>query len=829
MPSHRALLAVLVLAAPLRAAGADAAPQPVSAFLQAHCVACHEGPGAEGGFAVDGLGFDPADPAGDRRWARLIDRVEAGEMPPAEAAGPAPADRAAFARAAGDWLRERIARRDAEFGRVRTRMLSRREVERSLHDLLGIDIPLANALPDEGRPRGFTTVAERQAMSHHRLERHLAVVDAALDEAFRRALPPGGGDAYARDFDAVGISRTDPKARTREPELLDGRGVIWANGTIYYGRIPATAAPEDGWYRFRLRVAAINPPETGGVWSTVNAGLCVSSAPLLEFVTAFEAMPEPREIVFEAWLPRRHMLEIRPGDITLKQARFAGGQVGTGEGAPQQVPGIAMERLTMERFHRGPDDDGVRQLLFGHVPIVRDGRIVRPRPSQPPADLTRLVAVFARRAFRRPVTDDEIAPVAALARGMLDDGEPFEATVRAAYRTLLCSPRFLHLVERPGPLDDHALAARLSYFLTGSTPDRELSDLADAGRLRTPDTLRRQADRLLGLDAGGAGTAAAGPAPAGPAPAGPAHGGLRRFVSDFAAEWLDLDQIDFTEPDRKLYPGFDQVVQQSMLAETHAFLTEMLRDDRPVSVLAADDATWLDSRLARFYAVDGVAGDDLRRVRLPAAAHRGGLLAQGAILKVTANGNHTSPVVRGVFVRERLLGIDVPPPPANVPAIEPDIRGATTIRDQLARHRDQAACASCHRGIDPLGFALESFDPSGRWRDRYLAMEAGRRKPGPPVDAAGALGDVLPGAASAAPSDGGRFAGSDDFRTLLAARPEWLARGVAGAMLAYGTGATLSFKDRDAVAEIVAAAAARGYGMRSILHAVVTHPVFSSK
>jgi len=794
-----ALVCVAVLARPLPAASP---PSAVAAFLSSQCAGCHAGADAEAGFALESLGVDPVDPAGDRGWARLIERVEAGEMPPADADQPTSVARAAFVREASDWLRDVISRRDAEFGRVRARRLSRREVERSLHSLLGIDIPLANYLPDEGRPRGFTTVAERQTISHHRLERHLAVVDMALDEAFRRALQPEAADDYTRDLDAAGLSRTDPKARTREPELLDGRGVIWANGTIYYGRVPATAAPADGWYRFRLRVVAINPPSAGGVWSTVNTGLCVSSAPLLEFVTAFEARPELREIEFEAWLPRRHMLEIRPGDGTLKQARFAGGQVGAGEGAPQQVPGIGMERLTMQRFHRGPDDAGVRRLLFGDVPVEPAGKraaALRPRPSAPRKDIATLVASFARRAFRRPVDPDTTAPVVALAHAVLADGEDFASAVRAAYRAILCSPRFLHLTEEAGPLDHHAVAARVSYFLTGGPPDAELAALADASRLRDPATLRGQVDRLLGLAAGG--------------DAAP----LRRFVADFAAEWLDLDQIDFTEPDRKLYPGFDQVVQQSMLAETHGFLEEVIRDNRPVSALVAADATYLNSRLARYYSIDGVAGDALARVTLGPAARRGGLLTQGAILKVTANGNNTSPVVRGVFVAERLLGVDVPPPPANVPAIEPDIRGATTIRDQLARHRSDAACGACHRGIDPLGFALEHFDPSGRWRDRYPAMQGGKKTAGPPIDAA----DVLP--------DGARFSGIDELKTLLAARPEQLARGLAGQLLVYGTGAVLSFKDRQAVAEIAAAAAADGHGVRSILHAVVTHPVFLSK
>jgi len=617
------------------------------------------------------------------------------------------------------------------------------------------------------------------------------VVDAALDEAFRRAVGPD--DVFARDFDAAGICRTNPGSRCREPELLRGRAVVWSNGIIYYGRVPATTAPADGWYRFRIRVAALNPPESGGVWSTVHTGLCVSSAPLLEFVTAFEAQPEAREIEFDAWLPHLHMLEIRPGDATLKQARFEGGQVGSGEGEPQGVPGIAIERLSMRRIHRGGDDETVRRLVFGDVtlePVAATGGR-RPKPAAPEADLERLVRDLATRAFRRPLDADEAAGAVALAQTTLAAGATFEQAVRAGYRAVLCSPRFLYLVAKPGPLDGHAVAERLSYFLTGGPPDAALAAVAASGRLREPAVLQGEVDRLLADPAG--------------------------FVRDFAAEWLDLDQIDFTEPDRKLYKGFDGVVKQSMLAETHLFLEELLRENRPVSWLADADVTYVDSRLARYYGIPGVAGDAMRRVVVSGTSHRGGLLAQGAILKVTANGNSTSPVVRGAWVSDRMLGVEVPPPPGGVPAIEPDTRGATSIRDQLARHRSEAACATCHRIIDPPGFALEHFDPAGRWRDRYPAVQGGKVTGGVLVDGA----DTLP--------DGRKFADFAEFRRLLAADRGRLAASLAGHLLVYGTGATLSYADRKAVQIIADQAASEDDGVTAVVRAVVASPPFLNK
>jgi hypothetical protein len=770
-----------------------APPAAIAGFLSTRCLDCHAGDQSEGGLDLATLPPAGTDMASDRRWARIIERVENGEMPPSDAEAPAEPDRHAFVAATSNWLRTAIRRRDTREGRVRGRQLSSRELERSLHTLLGIDIPLAEMIPVEGRPAEYSTVAERQTVSHHRLEAHLAVVDAALDEAFRRATSPP--ESFARNFAAADIVRTNPKARCREPEMLDGQAVIWANGIIYYGRLPATTAPADGWYRFRLTVSGLNLPETGGVWSTVSTGLCISSAPLLQFVTAFEALETPREVEFEAWLPKRHMLEIRPGDITLKQARFDGGQIGAGEGEPQQVSGIAMQRLTMERIHRGPDDDGVRRLLAGEMAWKKNEKNGRWHPvsQKPYDDLAVLIKAFARRAFRRPVTDADVSPTVALATDIWKEKQGFEAALRAGYRAVLCSPRFFYLTESPGPLDDHAKAARLSYFLTGGPPDAALIALADAGRLGDPAVIKAETDRLL------------------------ADGGTRRFVEDFASEWLDLDQIDFTEPDRKLYREFDGVVKHSMLAETQAVLEDVLDHDKPVAKLFVSDTTYLNSRLARHYSIEGVTGDELRRVVLPAESHRGGLFTQGAILKVTANGSTTSPVVRGAWVAERLLGNEIPPPPSGVPAIEPDIRGATTIRQQLAKHRADTACASCHRLMDPVGFALENFDPAGQWRKNYRITDGSGKHRYPPIDAADSL------------ADGSRFSSIDEFKTVMADRPEQLARNLAGHMVVYGTGARLSFVDRDAIAEITRKSAEKSYGVRSILHAVVTHPIFLTK
>ncbi len=781
----------LGMGAGLSAAEAPARMAAAEGFLKSHCVDCHSGEGAEGRLDLETLSAAVTSRDVEARWVRIYDQIKSGVMPPREAKQPDPQQKAAFLKSLESRLVEFRNVDDAAHGRVRGRRLTRNELASTLQDLLGIDARVGALLTEEAPSAQYSTVADQQTISHFHLEDHLRAVDRGLDEAFGRVLR--GDHELLRDMSAEQVARRDVRRRCREPEMRDGLAVTWSSGLIFYGRIPATTAPEEGWYNFKIRAKCVKPPKSGGVWTTVQTGPCVSSAPLLSWVTAFEATEELRDIEFDAWMAKGEMLEIRPGDVNLKRARFQGGQVGVGEGEPQDVPGIALERVVMERVYM-PPVEVTRELLLGDLEVQRSRRgEARVVTKNPRADATRLLAAFARRAFRRPVAEEELRPYVDRVTQALDEDEDFVSALRVGYRAILCSPRFLYFVEEPGPLDDHALACRLSYFLTGSMPDEELDQLADAGRLKDRDVLRGQIDRLLE----GRGTS--------------------RFVSSFCDEWLDLGMIGFTEPDPKLYPGFDAIVQNSMLDETWMTVEAMIRENRSVSELIDSDHTYLNSRLARFYGIDGVDGDEVRKVPLPAAANRGGLLTQGSVLKVTANGSNTSPVIRGVWIAERLLGTPIPPPPSNVPAIEPDIRGSKSIRELLEKHRSQESCAACHVSIDPPGFALENFDPSGRWRDRYLQLVNGRRERGPVVE----VGYTLP--------DGREFKSLREFQKLVAADRRMLAENLAEELLTYGTGAPVSFADRRVVEEIAAASADSDYGFRSILYAVIESPTFQSK
>lgn len=788
------MIAMLLLPQYSLAEGLSQSPDFSRSFLRKHCLDCHEGPTGEGGLDLTAISADISDPASFERWRRIHDRVNSGEMPPPESSELSTRDRKAFVQNTHDWLNSFQLDDWKTYGRVRGRRLTNLQLERSLHSVLGVDIPLASLMPEEQRNEGFTTVANGQPMSHFQLEQHLGVVDAALDNAFERAILQEA--LFRKEFDAAGICRTNPKRRTREPELIDGFAVTWSSRLIFYGRLPATTAKKDGWYRFTMRAKSLKAPKDYGVWCTIRTGKCVSSAPLLNWVTSIEATEDVQEWTFDAWIPRGDMLEVRPGDDTLKMGRFAGGQVGTGEGGPQDLPGIAIQSLIMEEIHHGESDAEISKILFGDLKVKRSGRDWRNAElisNQPEKDARLLMTRFAERAFRRPVTGPDVEPYVQLVLKEVQQKTPLLAALRTGYRALLCSPRFLYFSETPGELDSYSIASRLSYFLWGTPPDAILLNLAAKDQLKSEDVIRKQVRRMLQDQRG------------------------QKFVPDFAAQWLDLDQINFTTPDRRLYPGFDVIVEQSMRAETETYLQEMVDKNLNVNVLIDSRYTYLNERLARFYGIGNVSGDRMQKVLLSEKDHRGGLMTQGAILKVTANGTTTSPVIRGAWVSERLLGLEIPPPPTNVPAIEPDVRGAKTIREMLEKHKSDPNCASCHIKMDPPGFALENFDPAGRWRDSYPRFEGRKRIKGTPIDASFAL----PG--------GEKFNNIDEFQGLITQKPQQVAANVAEHLIAYGTGAPVSFADRRDVEEIVKRASKANYGLRAIIEEVATSRAFLIK
>jgi Protein of unknown function (DUF1592)/Protein of unknown function (DUF1588)/Protein of unknown function (DUF1585)/Protein of unknown function (DUF1595) len=459
----------------------------------------------------------------------------------------------------------------------------------------------------------------------------------------------------------------------------------------------------------------------------------------------------------------------------------------------------------------GPKVGGAKafggQKGFGKAPIPQ--ALYEVKSESPRQDAERRLRSFLKKAYRRPFVEADVQRFLALFDDQMKQGHGFTRSMLSMYTAVLSSPGFVFLEANPGKLDDYALATRLSLFLWNSVPDDELRALADRGELSKPDVLRAQTERMLN------------------------HPKSRRFVEAFNDYWLDLRKIDDTAPSTTLYNDYemDDALKLAAIEETRLFVAELLRADLPARNIVDSDFTFLNERLADHYQIKGVSGVNFHKVKLPPDSLRGGLMTQAAVLTVTANGTTTSPVLRGHWITERILGLETPPPPPTVKAVEPDIRGAVTIRQQLEKHRADASCASCHSKMDPPGFALESFDVMGGYRGRYRAVS----EKVPPVRGFGLNGQAfafhyaLPVDSAGALPDGRPFKEVRELKRLLVKEERPIARNLARQLTIFATGAPVRFSDREEIERILDAAKASRYGVRSIVHAIVQSDLFRNK
>jgi hypothetical protein len=782
------LLLVAILLLTLRAGAVDHAR-----FFEAHCVDCHGPDRQKADLRLDQLGI-PSKETTDT-WNRIVVALRTGDMPPRNQTSVRAADREAFV----NWAAGELARRRP--GRPGIRRLNRVEYENTVHDLLGIDTPLTELLPEDNPVQGFDNVADGLGISSILMERYLEAADAAFEGVFRRVkpLPPTTRRVVLMDqkenLDSV-------KGKKGGVLTRDGAFVDFTPGWPPARTDPAHPI-EEGVYRCRI---AIFPHEPG---EQRTLSVAVFTGPLFgdgkrHFQGMFDATgtpQNPRIIEFTTRMGELHALHILPWiypeHVTWRDKH-------------EQRPGVAT--LWAETY--GPLDQDfpspAQRRLFGDSPTlsmpeggsfyIRHRRGVRSHyveSSAPKKDAARIIHAFVPRAFRRPVDPALTDQFVQLTLARLDTGSSFENAVRAGVSAVLCSPHFL-LLNREPEVDDHTIASRLSYFLWSSMPDDELLRLAETGRLADPQVRHAQVERMLDDPR------------------------RERFISNFTGQWLDLRQIEFTTPDKNLYPEFDELLQRSMIRETRGFFRHILTNNLSVLNFVDSDFAVLNQRLADHYGIPGVPGhEQFRVVPLPEDSVRGGVLTHASVLKVTANGTSTSPVIRGVWVLDHLLGQPSPPPPAGIPAVEPDIRGATTIRQQLDQHRSIEACARCHTRIDPPGFAMEQFDVIGGERAFYRAMGGkGKRvgkhryQIGPDVEKGGSW------------HDGREFDDFREFRAQMLEQKETIARAVAAKLIVYGSGRPVVPADEPAVRAVAAAAREDNYGLRSLIHAVIESEPF---
>jgi mono/diheme cytochrome c family protein len=769
-----------------QAASAATLPAPTKAFLQKHCCECHDADTQKGKVRLDNLAPDFAVPVHAETWGRVFAQLEKREMPPKKKAQPSDAERQAVLDWLGPQLRAAVAARQQAEGRVALRRLNRFEYQNTVHDLLGIEVNLMELLPEDGSAHGFDKVSSALTLSPVQVEKYIEAADVALDAAIGIGPKP---QFVQQRFAATNLlANWDGKSHRPLP---DG-GIALFNSGYSPTELRRFRAPAPG--RYRIRISA-NGFQTDGKPATFRVyGGNFNVGGKTRLLGHFE-VPADKPTVVE-------MVERLDGrGDTLKVISY--GTIPWQNKAEEYTgPGFAIHWLEVE----GPLDakdwpPATRRQLLGDADLERG--------TYPDAE--RVLKRFAPLAFRRPVSDADLAPYLALVRERMDKGVKFGDALRVGLKAVLVSPRFLMLDEQPGKLDGHALAARLSYFLWSTMPDAELLAVAGKGELAKPAVLRAQTERLL------------------------KHPKAHAFTGDFTGQWLALRNIEFTTPDGRLYPEFDELLQVSMLQETHAFFDELLTRDLSVLNFVESDFAMLNGRLAKHYGIPGVGGLDMRRVALKPEWHRGGVMTHASVLKVSANGTTTSPVIRGAWLADRILGKPVPPPPPNVPAVEPDIRGAKNIRDQLAKHRETESCAGCHAKMDPLGFALESYDVIGGWRDRYrvspapgehnkfkrLTLEVNTKPFGVYLGPAVNPGDTL--------ADGRKFRDLAGLKKLLLAEPDALARGLAEKLLIYATGHGLEFTDEAVLTDIVRKSKAKNFGLRSLVHEVVASATFQSK
>ncbi len=841
------------------------------------------------------------EPAVLRQWVRIHDRVRDGEMPPKKQLADAERVAFLKSLSESLLTTDLAARGGAGRASIRRlNRTEYQNTLRDLLDLPELEV--RDLLPADGRFRGYDKSGPALEFSTVQINKYFEAATRALplaitpyperDKPQKARLYPGdeGGimdgiingcgaclKNFKYDADLFPLSVPSGKVpgdsgygyfdQLKKAGKIPYRGSVgfMRNGDDYKPDFSLLAPAIPGYYRLRASLWSFRW-EKGEVKATTphigrffvetkfsksnNETTCYFDAPSLK----------PKESEAVVWLNPGETILFQPATVLHGWQGIPYGKLATYTG-----DGIAVDWVELE----GPlvgDWPGVgHRRLFGDLPLgklapglpkpqrrpmgqwrggpqpftaPRQNELWTVSSKEPLADAEKLLTKFLPLAYRRPVEPKEVKAYVGIVKSCLDEKASFEEAMLEAYRTALCTPDFLFLKEPKGPLDDHALACRLSYFLWNSMPDEELFRLAGEKKLRDPAVLKAQTDRML------------------------ADPKAARFAADFTNQWLDLRSIDENTPHPKLYPEYSRLLRDATVGETRAFFRELLRANLPASNVVHSDFAMLNQPLAEFYGgyglvdiedhtipqekprpkqprdqfakpvlpTDPVVGWEFRKVPLPADSQRGGFLTQAAVLKVTANGTTTSPVKRGAWVQQKIIGRPPEPPPPNITAVEPDTRGVTTIRELLDKHRAGRWCGDTRRTTHPPGFALESYDAIGGFRPRYRSLEKGDRFTRPPV-LTGRTEFVLgpPVDASGTSADGRAFADIREFKKILLSDERQLARNLAEQLIIYSTGSPVSFADRAALEKILDQTKGTKYGVRSILHAVIQSELFLEK
>ncbi len=835
------------LASPLALMGnAEPLPTAIPEFIEQHCADCHDDIEKKGDLDLWSLAEQPITPDTLHFWIHAYDRAQAGEMPKKKKRRPEPSHLDEFLDLLADEIIDAEKRAQATIGRSVKHRLNRYEYENSIRDLLSLPyLEIKESLPEDPMLYGYNKIGEALDVSHVQLSRYLRTAESALREAVVPVLekPDASPIRYyswqqpgMRKIAGPAIRKTHPVVGLElRPDLVGNA----ANGKWYRPNVGEYSDPERKDEEAVLLVASSYEPTdlqfnqfrapVSGPYRIKFSGYTIWMSPKFDKVTrgrrsepvtiyadttprilrrmgSFDFGPDPSVQEMTVWLKAGET--IRPDATRLVRPRPPEYKNPLLE--EDGMPGVAFLWMEVE----GPLYDSWPppgyKLLFGDLDLAviekeKSDKAFDPEkhlydPDDPAQDIAELLMndIFADRGEVVVHSDTPAQDAERLLNNF----------IQKAYRYPVSADDlkgFLNLI-----LDALAVAERLSYFLWNSAPDDDLLALAENGKILKPKIKRNQVERLL------------------------ADPKSRRFVDAFLDYWLDLRHMSDSSPDGELYPEYqlDDALVESIPEETQLYFHQLIHEDRSIAHLVDSDFLILNERLAKHYEIDNVIGAHFRPVALDELSPRGGLMTQASVLKVTANGTTSSPITRGAWIMERILGHHIPPPPASVQAIESDIRGAKTIREQLALHRSQESCNTCHVKIDPAGFALENFDVMGGWRDYYRTTSKGdgdkaegighdgyqfRYRIGLPVDASGQL------------PDGRGFHDIRELKELLLADEPQLARNLVEQFVIYATGAPIHFSDRTIIDSILENSRGNHFGLRTLIHEVVKSDLFLNK
>jgi hypothetical protein len=764
-------------------------------FIETHCVSCHDKATRKAGLALDELLAADVE-RNSEAWEHVVRKLTARTMPPRQKQRPAEREYdAALA-----WLESSLdtaAARSPNPGRTETfRRLNRTEYQNTIRDLLALEIDAAALLPADESSHGFDNVTVAD-LSPTLLNRYITAAQKISRLALGTAGRSPGGDTFrirpdvTQDSHVAGLP-LGTRGGTLIPYYFPQAGEYEIQIHLMRDRNDELEGLKEAHElevlldRQRVERFTVKPPPKGQSDQTVDANLKarvkvtagthqVGVTFLQKSGSLLETPRQPLQVHFNYYRhprlgPAVYEVSII-GPLELHGPADSGGQGESSRPAEKSGPLEA----------GGSGDSPSREKIFTS------------RPAGPDDEETcaqRIIADLARQAYRRRVAAEDLKSLLEFYRqGRATGG--FDAGIEMALSALLVKPQFLFRIERDPPgiapgtayrIDGVELASRLSYFLWSSMPDSELLDRAVRGELAKPEVLEQQVRRML------------------------ADERSRSLVTNFAGQWLYLRNLEAVNPDMRLFEDFDDNLRQAFRQETELFFESVLREDRSVLDLIKADYTFLNERLARHYGIPHVSGSRFRRVRVDDASHRGGLLRQGSILTVTSYATRTSPVIRGHWVLQNLVGNPPPPPPPNVPALEENtVNNLLPVRERLQQHRANPACANCHQQMDPVGFALENYDAIGRWRE----TDAGQ-----PVDASGGL-------------DGpAEFVGVSGLERALLDRPDLFVRTLTEKLLTFGLGRGVEYYDAPAVRQIVRDARSDNYRFSRLILGIVNSTPF---